>query len=167
MQSISSYIFNSRIHISCICALITIITDSSGQITPPPPPFPDKEKEIVYKYVEKMPRLQGCEHVIGTESEKKACSDELFKKFFRSNLRYPRAALEQGIEGTIYVTFIVRPDGTITDPKLENKLGGGCEEEAIRLLRLFQEKCRFTPQSSRGRAVLIQFRTEIVFSLKQ
>lgn len=153
-----------RLFIFAACSVCSNLVLS--QTPSPPPPPPQDRTEIVYTYMEKMPVLEGCEGIIGTEMEKKDCTDEILRNFFRNNLQYPETALEEDIQGSIHASFIVRPDGVIIDPKIENDLGGGCKEEALRLLMLFQKKCRFTPQSSRGRAVLIQFRTEIVFSLK-
>ncbi|MCR9085012.1 MAG: energy transducer TonB, partial [Cyclobacteriaceae bacterium] len=52
------------------------------------------------------------------------------------NLRYPEMARDKGIEGTVVVRFIVEKDGSISEAKILRGIGGGCDEEAIRVLQL-------------------------------
>lgn len=52
------------------------------------------------------------------------------------NLRYPEMARDKGIEGTVVVRFIVEKDGTISETQILRGIGGGCDEEAIRVLQL-------------------------------
>lgn len=49
-------------------------------------------------------------------------------------LRYPQIAKDEGIQGKVYISFIVETDGTVSDVKAMNKIGGGCELEAIRVV---------------------------------
>lgn len=166
MQSISSYIFSSRIYISCLCALITIITDSFGQITPPLLPAKQDSLEV-FIVAPCMPKAFGCDRIKGTEAEQDACTKERLRSFFEDKLEYPQLAIKQGIEGRIPVRFTVEKDGYISHIKLKAYLGGGCYQEAKRLLDLLRKSCRFTPQRAHGRPLRIEFQTEIVFSLKQ
>lgn len=57
-----------------------------------------------------------------------------WKSFLQRELKYPEEARQQGIEGKAYVNFTVRPDGSLTDIQHYRKLGGGCEEEVVRIL---------------------------------
>ncbi|HLN52709.1 MAG TPA: TonB family protein [Lentimicrobium sp.] len=57
-------------------------------------------------------------------------------KFLKDNTVYPQLAKEAGITGTVYTSFVVEKDGTITNIRIQRKVGGGCTEEAIRVLQL-------------------------------
>lgn len=164
MQNISSYIFNHPSPISCICAIIAFISHSFGQIVPPSLPSPQDSLEV-FVHVPQMPKAFGCDRIEGTEAEQNACTKERLLTFFKENLEYPEFAIKEGIEGRIPVSFIVEKDGIISQVKFHEYLGGGCYQEAKRLLNLLRVHCRFTPQSARGRPLRILFRTEIVFSL--
>ena len=56
--------------------------------------------------------------------------------FIRKNYRYPRQAQHSRIEGKVYVQFIVQLDGSLSQPRVIRGIGGGCDEEALRLLSL-------------------------------
>ena len=84
------------------------------------------------------------------------------QKYLQDNLRYPAIARESGIQGTIYITFVVERDGSITDVRVVRGIGGGCDEEAIRVV---QGMPRWTPGKQRGRAVRVQFMMPIRFTL--
>jgi len=56
--------------------------------------------------------------------------------FIKENLKYPQEAKEKGIQGRVPVTFVVERDGSITNIKLLRKIGYGCDEEAIRIIKL-------------------------------
>jgi TonB family protein len=58
-----------------------------------------------------------------------------FSKYLSTNLKYPAAARQSNIQGKVYLSFIVEKDGRLTDIKVKQGIGGGCDEEAIRLLR--------------------------------
>lgn len=55
-------------------------------------------------------------------------------EYFITNIRYPQTALDNGIEGTVLVTFNVQPDGTLRDVKIERPLDPDLEAEAIRVV---------------------------------
>lgn len=58
-----------------------------------------------------------------------------FRRYLETNMRYPRIALENGIEGKVTVQFTIEPTGTLTDFRVVRSLGYGCDEEVIRLIR--------------------------------
>jgi len=82
---------------------------------------------------QEMPLFYGCEEA-GTWQEKKKCSDTKMLEFIRNNLQYPAEAKANKIEGMVMISFVVEKNGTITDPKILRDLGGGCSEEAIRIV---------------------------------
>ena len=56
-------------------------------------------------------------------------------EYIAKNLNYPQEAIEKGIEGRVFVGFIIDVDGSVTDVKLLRGIGGGCDEEAIRVIK--------------------------------
>ncbi len=102
----------------------------------------------VFGLVENMP------HFPGGESER--------LKFLQKNVRYPNFAKENGISGTVYVTFVVNPDGTISNPQVLRGIGGGCDEEALRVLRMMP---LWEPGTLRGKPVSVQLNTVVKFFL--
>ena len=71
-------------------------------------------------------------------------------------------ARESGIEGTVFVTFVIERDGSVTDVKILRGIGGGCDEEALRVVRNMP-KCE--PGKQRGKPVRVQFNMPIKFTL--
>jgi len=90
--------------------------------------------------------------------------EQALAAFLGKNIRYPKQAQEQNIAGTVFVQFVVAPDGTISDvhtvgaPK-----GSGLEEEAIRVVK---EMPKWTPGSHQGQKVSVQFNLPIRYTLE-
>lgn len=55
-------------------------------------------------------------------------------QFLSKQIRYPRQAVKNKTEGTVYVRFVIQPDGAITDPEVMRGIGFGCDEEALRVI---------------------------------
>ena len=55
-------------------------------------------------------------------------------KWLVNNLKYPKDARENGVQGTVYVGFVVEKDGSITNVSIKRGIGGGCDEEAARVI---------------------------------
>jgi protein TonB len=89
--------------------------------------------------------------------------DKALFKFLAGNIQYPRIAVDEGISGRVYVTFVVSKDGSITDVKLLRGLGGGCSEEALRVL---SKMPRWSPGWHQGKLVSVQYNLPINFLLK-
>ncbi|MDD3876163.1 MAG: energy transducer TonB [Bacteroidales bacterium] len=84
-------------------------------------------------------------------------------RFLQENIRYPQIAREMGIQGTAYVTFVVEPNGSLTNIRVLRGIGGGCDEEAIRVVSIMP---RWVPGKQRGQAVRVQFNMPIRFVLQ-
>jgi periplasmic protein TonB len=110
------------------------------------------EEETVKPYVvvEQMPEFPGGEMSM--------------RKFLSDNIRYPMMARESGITGKVYVTFVVSATGQISDVKLIRGIGGGCDEEAVRVVKTMPA---WIPGRQTGKPVPVQFNLPIVFSLNQ
>lgn len=83
--------------------------------------------------------------------------------FLQQNIRYPEEAKELGIQGRVFVTFVVEVDGSITDVRVLRGIGGGCDEEAIRVVRAMP---KWVPGKQRGVPVRVQFNLPIKFTLQ-
>lgn len=57
-------------------------------------------------------------------------------RFLSSQIRYPADALRNKVEGKVFVRFVIQPDGTLTDVKVMKGIGFGCNEEAVRVVRM-------------------------------
>jgi TonB family protein len=57
------------------------------------------------------------------------------KKFLVDSIRYPAMAREDNIQGIVLITFLIKEDGSISDVKSKKDIGGGCEKEAIRVVK--------------------------------
>lgn len=103
----------------------------------------------IYTTVEKMPTFPGGE----------------FKmyEFLAMNIRYPQRAREDGYSGTVYVRFIVEPDGTITNIEVAKGVGGGCSEEAVRVVKLMP---KWIPGEAFGKKVRVTYTLPINFRLQ-
>ena len=71
-------------------------------------------------------------------------------------------ALESGIQGKVFVTFVVEKDGHISDVTVRRGIGGGCDEEAIRVV---QSMPPWKPGKQRNMPVRVQFNLPIRFIL--
>ncbi|TAE39075.1 MAG: energy transducer TonB [Sphingobacteriales bacterium] len=85
-----------------------------------------------------------------------------FGQYLGKNLRYPPIASENGIQGKVIVNFIVEKDGSLTDIKIVRGIGGGCDEEAIRVLK---KSPKWSPGIQNGRSVRVNYTIPISFKL--
>lgn len=80
--------------------------------------------------------------------------NEALSQFIRQNLRYPKEALEKGIEGVVVVEFDYNEDGQVLRTRVKKGLGHGCDEEAQRIVKMLrfrkvrQRKMRVTYHST-------------------
>lgn len=107
----------------------------------------DEAGEIFY-VVESMPEFPGGEQKI--------------YEYLAKSTKFPQMAHEAGIQGKVYLTFVVERDGSITDVRILRGIGGGCDEEAIRVV---QDMPLWTPGKQRGIPVRVQFNLSIKFTL--
>ena len=88
-----------------------------------------------------------------------------YQKFYQlvgENLRYPAEAREARIQGKVYVQFIVDKDGSLKDIKVVKGIGGGCDEEVVRVLKLSP---KWSPPKQRGKPVRQRIILPITFNL--
>ena len=107
------------------------------------------EEDKPFVVVEEMPSFKG--------------GEEARQAFLAQNLRYPNAAREIGIQGTVFVSFIVERDGSITNVEIMRGIGGGCDEETLRVTKMMP---RWNPGKQRNRPVRTYFRMPVRFALQ-
>jgi len=103
-----------------------------------------KDDKGIYLTAEKMPAIKGGMAAIGKK------------------IRYPKIAREMGIQGVVYVGFVVTSEGKISDPKVLRSLAKPLDQEAIRLIT---EDVKFTPGYHQGNAVPVRMVLPIRFRL--
>ena len=103
----------------------------------------------IYTTVEKMPTFPGGEFKL--------------YEFLAMNIRYPQRAREDGYSGTVYVRFVVEPDGTITNIEVAKGVGGGCSEEAVRVVKMMPN---WIPGEAFGKKVRVTYTLPINFRLQ-
>lgn len=115
--------------------------DSFPEMAPPlqaPDTGSHEKKEQIFEFAEKIP-----------------ASKIDLGAFFGEHLKYPKEALENNIQGTVYVRFIVDTNGNISNPQISKGLkdgGHGLNKEALRLVSLLPAGS-FTPASMNGKPV--------------
>jgi len=101
--------------------------------------------------------------VASLSSDLKSSIPRIISKAKNSKIREPAMAKDAGIKGKVYVTFVVDKDGSIADVKVLRGIGGGCDEEAMRVVKGMP---RWSPGKQRGKAVRVQYNLPINFILK-
>jgi TonB family protein len=100
-----------------------------------------------------------------TETREKAQPTGGLEAFYRhvgKVIKYPANARRKGIEGKVFVQFIVQKDGTLTDFGVVKGIGGGCDEEALRSV---MSSPKWQPGKRRGRPVNQRYTLPIQFKL--
>ncbi|MYE05538.1 MAG: energy transducer TonB [Bacteroidetes bacterium SB0662_bin_6] len=120
--------------------------DAPAAALPPPPPPPEEEDEEpeIFVIVEQMPEPIGGIAAIQAE------------------VKYPEIARKAGVEGRVFLQFVVNEQGNVQDVVVSRGIGAGCDEEAIRAV----EQAKFTPGKQRGKPVKVRMSLPITFKLK-
>lgn len=116
------------------------------------------DEPIPFHVIEDVPIFPGCEGA----SNKKACFQEKIQEHIRKNFRYPEVAQEMGIQGRVFVMFVIQKDGSIGDIQMRGP-DKNLEGEAMRIIKKLP---KMTPGKQRGRAVRVPFNIPIVFRLQ-
>ena len=106
------------------------------------------EQEI-FQIVEEMPAFPG--------------GEQKLMEYVAKNIKYPQIARETGIQGRVFIGFVVEPDGSVSNVKLLRGIGGGCDEEAMRVVKSMP---KWTPGKQRGKAVRVSYQIPVMFKLQ-
>lgn len=124
----------------------TLDFEESLEPTPPPPPEDEEEEEQepeIFMVVEEQPEMIGGQEALYEEVE------------------YPEFARKSGIEGTVYLQFVVDENGNVTQPTVLRSPHKLLSEEALRVI----QQMKFTPGKQRGKAVKVRMSQPIRFKL--
>lgn len=116
------------------------------------PIVPDDEvivDDIIFKVVEFDPEFPG--------------GEPARRKYLAENVNYPQMARETGIQGTVHVSFVIEKDGSISNVTLLRGIGGGCDEEALRVISAMP---KWKPGIQRTATVRVQASMPIKFTLQ-
>lgn len=111
---------------------------------------PDTAKEEIFTYVEQMPSFPG--------------GEQAMYQYIKENLRYPEEAMEEGIEGRVYIRFIVSATGVIKNVECMKAADTSLKAEAIRLVSSMPP---WISGKQNGRAVSVYFTLPVSFKLEQ
>ncbi len=109
----------------------------------------DEEEEQIFTVVEENPEFVGGQAAL--------------MKFLSKNIKYPQMARETGISGTVYVRFVVEKNGSVSQVKVVRGIGGGCDEEAMRVVKMMP---KWKPGRQRGKPVRVNFTLPVKFVLQ-
>jgi len=186
-----SYDDNDLVNLGALDADFEELQDIPITEQPPPPPpqvtppeiieVPDEqeiEEEIEVNLDVEVTEETVIEDVVFDEAPEEEAADEIFqfvedqpsplggmKAFYAyvgKNMKYPAQARRMGIEGKVYVTFVVGKDGALTDVRVLKGIGAGCDMEAIRVL---SGAPKWKPGKQRGRPVRVRMQLPIIFKL--
>ena len=110
--------------------------------------MPEEKVDEIFTIVEEQPLPVG--------------GIKAFYDYVSSNLEYPAKARRMGLEGRVFVEFIVERDGSLTDVKIAKGIGGGCDEEAVRVI---SKAPKWNPGKQRGREVRVRMVMPIMFRI--
>ena len=131
-----------------ILAIIVMLTSYStiqAQVVIEDNAVVNEDENQIFVFVEEYPEFPN--------------GEENLYKYLGSNIK----ALENGIQGTVVVKFVVEKDGSISNVKAVRKIGGGCDEEAVRVVKRMP---RWKPGKQSGKPVRTEFTLPIQFKLK-
>ena len=103
----------------------------------------------VFEKVEDMPEFPG--------------GEQAMMKFVSENVQYPEEAKEKEISGRVLVGFIVEKDGSVNEVKIVRGIGGGCDEEAVRVVKAMP---KWKPGKEKGKPVRVSYMMPFTFKLQ-
>ena len=111
--------------------------------------------------VDELPIFGACGDELAGEELKK-CSDHNLLTHVFTNIKYPSAARDANIQGMVVVKFILDQEGTVRTPLVIKAIGGGCDEEVLRVIK---EMSAWTPARKDGKPVEFEYTLPVRFKL--
>lgn len=138
------------------------------RIAPPPPPAPPAPVEVdppIVIFAERMPVFGDCAGLSG--EARKTCSDRNLLGFLMKHLKYPSVARGNGIQGTVYLKFVVERDGSVSGIEVVRGQSGGLTDAALEAVHQINAKGQhFEPGIQAGTPVRVAFNLPIKFTLE-
>lgn len=108
----------------------------------------ERVEEEIFVIVESMPEYPG--------------GIAALYQYINEQIKYPATAKEIGIQGRVFVTFVIETDGSVSSVEVLRGIGGGCDEEAVRVV---QSMPRWKPGKQRGIPVRVRYNLPVKFTL--
>ena len=106
------------------------------------------KKDTVYQIAEEMPVFPG--------------GEQAMMKFVAENINYPQEAKDKEIAGRVFVSFVVEKDGSVDEVKVMRGIGGGCDEEVVRVVKAMP---KWKPGKQEGKPVRVNYMMPFNFKL--
>ena len=107
-----------------------------------------QSNDSVYQIVDEMPQFQG--------------GDQAMFTYLSENIKYPEEAKDKGIAGRVFISFVVEKDGSVSNVEVKRGIGGGCDDEAVRVVKAMP---KWKPGKKDGKPVRVSYMLPIVFKL--
>jgi protein TonB len=124
-----------------ILSIISFITSSYSQNS-------NSTEQEPFVFAEQMPEFIG--------------GDNALMAFLQKNIKYPAKALKNNIQGVVMINFVVHTDGSIRKANVTKGIGGGCDEEALRVIKKMP---KWKPGMQAGKAVPVYFDVPVNFKI--
>lgn len=127
---------------------IKFVSNDENKPLPPPPPAPVEEEKAdeIFTIVEQDPEFTGGD----------------INKWLSSHLQYPEIAAESGIQGRVFLQFVIEKDGSATDVKVVRGVDPSLDKEAVRVVKMMP---KWKPGMQRGKPVRYRYTLPVVFRL--
>lgn len=106
-----------------------------------------------FAVVESVPVFPGCEDA-STNDEKRTCFQQQMMRHVSNNFKFPEMARQMGIQGKVYVNFVIEKDGSISNVEVVRGVDPLLDEEAARVIKNLP---KMTPAKQRGKPVRMSF----------
>ena len=132
--------------------------DVDAEIAPSLEDQGDFDGDTPFMVVENMPAFGPCTSLSG--DERNQCTQVWIIRYVSENTNYPSSAKDDGLEGTVFVYFVVGKDGNVTDVKVLREVDPRLDKEAMRVVRSLPQ---FEPGQQRGKPVSVQYTIPVKF----
>jgi protein TonB len=123
--------------------------------------YEEEEEDIPFMIVENMPAMGDCKKLRGDERHQ--CTQLEIIKYVSKNTKYPPIAKDAGIQGTVFVYFVVGKNGKVKDVRVLREVDSRLDAEAIRVVESLPT---FEPGEQRGKAVSVQYTIPVKFIIR-
>ena len=108
------------------------------------------ENDSIYQIVDEMPQYPG--------------GEKAMMEYVAKNVKYPQEAKDKEIQGRVFVGFVVEKDGSVSTVKVLRGIGGGCDEEAVRVVSSMP---KWKPGIKDGKPVRVSYMMPLNFKLTE
>ena len=106
--------------------------------------------DSVYQIVDEMPQFPG--------------GEKAMMEYVAKNVKYPQEAKDKEIQGRVFVSFVIEKDGSVNEVKVLRSIGGGCDEEAVRVVKAMP---KWKPGKQDGKPVRVSYMMPFFFKLEE